>query len=74
MASEEEQKEYDNGLRILARWIARAHLKELAKKKEISAKLPENQPVAGSSQSNPASISQDQNQSERLRENCPVSE
>ncbi len=74
MASEEEQKEYDNGLRILARWIARAHLKELAKKKEISAKLPENQPAAGNGQTDPASISQDHDQSDHHREHCPVSE
>jgi len=31
MASEEARNEYENGLRILARWIARAHLKALAR-------------------------------------------
>ncbi len=50
MADEEAQKEYDNGLRILARWIARAHLRELAKQQKISAKPPESQPAAGNGQ------------------------
>jgi len=50
MASQEISSEYENGLRILARWIARAHLKALAKQEKTLSQLPENQLTAGNYQ------------------------
>ena len=38
--------DYENGLRIFARWIARAYLKDLARESKPSVKSPENQLTA----------------------------
>ena len=47
MADTEAQNDYDIGLRILARWIARAHLKELAQRKSLEKPTLENQITGG---------------------------
>lgn len=45
--------DYENGLRIFARWIARAYLKDLARESKPSVKSPENKLIAGRPEEDP---------------------